>query len=480
MHASQFLVVSDEALLDVNGNFVRVALHTASEQVYVLADDVLQRLVDRPALLSDAERTELAAADLLVADSRDEFSEVVEQNRAYLAGLTDRMFVLMPAAYCNMGCGYCGQKHFRLPKREQHRDAIKRRLVAAAEDPSTSGLGVCWFGAEPMMGYAQILDISATVIPACVEAEKPYTAKMVTNGSLLTVQKIRRLYHDCRVTHFEITLDGDAETHDAQRPLKSGRGSFRHIATVIRQACDEELPGLQFSIRTNVGRANQDGHTRFAREMRDAGLADPRVGFYATPVREWGNDVSDYAIARRDAIDIERDWLDAYAAHGLRATDLPIKRRHMVCVAVNKRAEVIAPEGQLHSCTEQPLVPGRENTAIGHVTLARSAELRPDGRYDDWNENLLGDTNAYCPSCAIFPICGGACPLLWGEGKPACPTTKVTLPMQLTRYGLRLGLRGADQLQRPESTSVTTALSTRTPSVEPGSVPTSSRTRRNR
>ncbi|GAA2619925.1 radical SAM/SPASM domain-containing protein [Actinomadura fulvescens] len=443
MHATQFLVASDEVLLDDGGNPVRLVLQTASEQVYVLADDVLQRLVGRPAALSDGERAELAAADLLVADSRDEFSEVVEENRAYLAKLTDRMFVLMPAAYCNMGCGYCGQKHFRLPKREQHRDAIKRRLIAAAEDPSTSGISVAWFGAEPMMGYAQILDLSAAVIPACGSAGIPYSAKMVTNGALLTLDKIRRLYHECRLRFFEITLDGDAETHNSQRPLKSGRGSFGHIVNVIRQACDEDLPGLQFSIRTNVSRANQGRHAQFAREMQDAGLADPRVSFYATPVREWGNDVSDYAIAHRDVVDVERDWLEAYADHGLAAGTLPIERRHMVCVAVNRRAEVIAPAGQLHSCTEQPLVPGREDTALGHVTQAQSAELRPEGRYDDWNKNLLGDTSAFCPSCAIFPICGGACPLVWDEGNPACPPVKFSLPMRLTRYGLHLGLRNA-------------------------------------
>ncbi|WUH98345.1 SPASM domain-containing protein [Spirillospora sp. NBC_00431] len=442
MRASQFLVASDEVLLDAEANPVRLVLHTASGQVYVLAEDVLQRLTGRPAALSDGEQAELAAVDLLVADSRDEFSEAVEQNRAYLANLTDRMFVLMPAAYCNMGCGYCGQKHFRLPKQEQHRDAIKRRLIAAAEDPPTSAINVAWFGAEPMMGYAQILDISAAVIPACGSAGVPYSAKMVTNGSLLTLEKIRRLYHDCKLVFFEITLDGDAESHNSQRPLKSGRKSFGHIVSVIRQACDADLPGLRFSIRTNVSRANRGRHAQFAREMRDAGLADPRVSFYATPVREWGNDVSDYAIARRDLIDVERDWLEAYSDHGLDTGGvLPIKRRHMVCVAVNGRAEVIAPAGQLHSCTEQPLVPGREDTAIGHVTQAQSAELRPKGRYDDWNKNLLGDTSAYCPSCAIFPICGGACPLIWDEGKPACPPLKVTLPMRLTRYGLQLGLR---------------------------------------
>ncbi|OLF16339.1 radical SAM/SPASM domain-containing protein [Actinophytocola xanthii] len=447
MRASQFLVLSDETLMDDGGRRVRVVLHTASGQVYLLGTDVLDRLLHRPALLAENERAEMAAAGILVADSRDEFSEIVEENRARIAANTDRMFVLMPAAYCNMGCGYCGQNHVRLPRREQHRDAVKARLSAAAQDPATTGVGVCWFGAEPMMGYAQILDLSADIIPVCEFAGIPYSAKMVTNGSLLTVDKIRRLHRDCRVTSFEVTLDGPPARHDAQRPLKSGRGSFHHITSTIAAACAAtDLPALRFSIRTNISRANQDEHREFARAARDAGLADAKVRFYTALVREWGNDVSDYAVAPADVVDIERRWLDAYAEFGLTRSELPIARKHMVCVAVNRRAEVIAPGGAVHSCTEQPLVPGREDTALGHVTRLPAPRIRPPGRYDDWNEHLLGDTEAYCPTCPIFPICGGSCPLVWGEGTPACPSVKQTLPMRLSRYGHALGLRTPEPL----------------------------------
>lgn len=350
----------------------------------------------------------------------------------------------MPAAYCNMGCGYCGQQHVRLPKVEQHRDAVRRRLVLAAGAPETTEMSIGWFGAEPMMGYEQILDLSASVIEVCDEAGVAYSAKMVTNGSLLSIAKLRRLHQEARIDSFEITLDGPPEVHNAQRRLKSGLPSFDRITDVLRKACDEPgLEGLRFTIRTNISKSNKDLHREFARAMADAGLIRSQVSYYATVVREWGNDVSAFAVHPDELTEIERCWLDAYQEFGMSTEALPISRRYQVCTAVGRRGEVIAPNGDVHSCTEQPLVPRRAGSQIGHVTALQTPEHRPPGRFDDWNESLVrGDTEAYCPGCSIFPICGGHCPLEWMEGNPACPAIKTTMPMRLSRYGVALGLQG--------------------------------------
>jgi uncharacterized protein len=128
----------------------------------------------------------------------------------------------MPSSYCNMGCGYCGQKHFKSAQTQQHRDAVKNRVLHAVHAPETTDVHISWFGGEPMLGYAQILDISAAMIPACRAAGTGYSATMVTNGSQLTLDKIRALHLDCQVGSFEITLDGPGARHNAQRPLRSG------------------------------------------------------------------------------------------------------------------------------------------------------------------------------------------------------------------------------------------------------------------
>ena len=442
MRPSRYLVLSDSVLFDGDRRPVRVVLHSSSGQVYVLGEQVLRPMLEDCSSLPATVVEELTVAGLLVDDHRDEFSPLVEENIAANGERGRRLFVLMPSAYCNMGCGYCGQRHFRSPQPARHRQAVVGRILHGVRDPAVREVSVNWFGAEPMMGYAQILDISAAVIPACDDRGVGYSSSMVTNGALLTVEKLRRLHLDCRVRSFEITLDGPAATHDVQRPLKSGRPSFERIVTTIRRACeDESMPQLRFTIRTNVSRANRDSHEAFAEAMRTAGLAHPRVSFYLAMVRPWGNDVSEYAVDRDHLVDVERQWLQAYLANGLDTGLLPIKRVTTTCVAVTRAAEVIDPSGNVHSCTEQPLVPGRERTALGRVTDLQTPAVRPPGAYDSWNQQLLGDTTASCPTCSIFPVCGGSCPLVWHEGQPACPPLRATLPMRLTLYGTAIGLR---------------------------------------
>jgi uncharacterized protein len=442
MQVSQYIVLSDSVLADGQGRSVRIVLHSSTGQVYVLDDGILREMLDDHTSLPDAVIRELASAELLVQDGHDEFAVLVEQNIQATTAPHRRTFVLMPSAYCNMGCGYCGQQHFKAPQSGQHRQAVVNRILHAVRAPETRELAVNWFGAEPMMGYAQILDICAAVIPACGDSGVRYSSKMVTNGALLTLDKIRRLHLECQVDHFEITLDGPAELHDVQRPLKSGRGSFARIVATIGQACqDDDLPDLRFRIRTNISRGNQDSHELFASAMKDAGLAHPKVSFYCTLVRPWGNDVSEYAVPVDQVIDVERKWLRAYQANGLATPLLPIGRVTNVCVAVMPTAEVIDPTGNVYSCTEQPLVPGRKGAALGHVVDLQAPRLRPEGRYDSWNPDLLGNTRVHCPTCSIFPICGGSCPLVWHEGTPACPPLRSTMPMRLTLYGESIGLR---------------------------------------
>ena len=443
MRVSQFVVLSDQVCADPAGTEVRVILQSLSGEVYVLPEEVIQKAKNDPASLPDAAVAELTEAGVLVEDDLDEFSPVVAENIAATRDTTARRFVLMPTSYCNMGCGYCGQRHTKAPRNASHRRAVIDRITQAARAAPTKSVHISWFGAEPMMGYAQIVDISTAVIPVCADNGVQFSAKMVTNGSLLTHRKIRSLYHACQLTQFVITLDGPAALHDSQRPLKSGRASFDRIVATIAEACqDNELPNLAFTIRTNVSRTNQDAHVEFATAMRAAGLANPKVYFYTALVRPWGNDVSDFAIRPQDVVAVERQWLQAYQDFGLTTAIVPIGRTKEVCVTVSRAAEVIDPNGSVHSCTEQPLVPGREHTAVGHVVDLPAPELRPPGAYDSWNHDLLGPTDAHCPSCSIFPMCGGACPLVWHEGRPACPPLKQTLPMRLTLYGESLGLRG--------------------------------------
>ncbi|MEV6602161.1 radical SAM protein [Actinoplanes sp. NPDC051346] len=437
---SRYAIVGDTVFRHPTGRVVRPVLHAATARVFLADPDTAGRLAGEPpseTAGADHDRL-LADAGLLVAEDADEPAAIIAAGRAASRDARIRNFVVMPSAYCNMGCGYCGQTHERVTVSGSHREVLAARFDRAANSGRYDALTVRWFGGEPLMAFAVLRDLSDRFIASADAAGVRYAAKVVTNGALLDARKLRAL-HRARVGTIEVTLDGPAEVHDASRPLKSGGGSFARITAVIAAALDDaEVDGLQFVIRTNVGVHNAGLAEPFSAALADAGLAHDRVHCYPAPVHAWGNDVTDVALARREMAATEMAWLRAYRKFGLRSALLPTARKDVVCVATTRHSEVVAPDGRLYSCTEQPLVPGVSDAHLGRLAEHGPDELRPAGAFDDWYDTVeAGETP--CRSCAILPLCGGACPKLWREGQSPCPPLRDNIRQRLDLYAIDAG-----------------------------------------
>ncbi|GAA2479804.1 radical SAM/SPASM domain-containing protein [Winogradskya humida] len=429
-------MVGRNAFRHPSGRVVRPVLNTATAKVYLVDLATAQRLEGGVAEGDDAR---LFGAGLLVRTGHDEAAEVIEASRVAARDRRTRDFVVMPSAYCNMGCGYCGQTHERVTVSRDHRAALAERVARAARGGRYDALNVRWFGGEPLMGYAVLLDLSRRFTAAADEAGVGYAAKIVTNGALLDARKLRALHREARISSVEVTLDGPAEVHDASRPLKSGAGSFQKIVGVIGAALqDPELAGLLFTVRTNIGVHNAALAEPFAAGLAAAGLAHDRVACYPAPVHSWGNDVSDVAVPRAELAAAEMAWFLAYQRHGLRFRLLPAAPRRVVCAATTRHSEVVGADGRVYSCTEQSLVPGHHDQDLGHVVSLDADALRPPGAFDDWYDTLDAGATA-CRGCAILPVCGGACPKLWREGKPPCPSLRDNVRDRLDLYALTAG-----------------------------------------
>ncbi|MEV4411022.1 radical SAM protein [Catellatospora sp. NPDC049609] len=440
---SRYLAFGQRTYRHTSGRPVRAVYHTATATALLLDTATVDALRGAAALdtVDPGSLGQLERLGLLVADGTDEAGAVIAAGRAAADG-RNRQFVIMPTAYCNMGCDYCGQQHERgtgiAPGR--HRDALSERVRQAAAGGRYDTITVRWFGGEPLMGYATIRALSARFRADAHQHGVAYAAKLVTNGALLDARKLRVLHQECAVGHIEITLDGDAAVHDASRPLNSGQGSYHRIVAAVRAAlADPQLARLRFTVRTNVGRHNADRADMFAAAMADAGLADRRVVFYPAPIHSWGNDVGGVALDRAEQARVELAWYAAYQRAGLASTPLPTVTRPVVCTAVSAHSEVVAPDGRVYTCTEQPLVPGYTEQHVGTVTELPAGQTRPAGAYDDWYDALDADETG-CRGCRLLPVCGGACPKLWREGKPPCPPLKANLTQRLDLYAAAAGL----------------------------------------
>jgi uncharacterized protein len=441
LEVSRYLTVSERSYEDAAGHRVKLVLGGRTGHFMAVPEAVglsLARGVVPSDLngLADA----LTDAEILVAGGEDELRSLTERNQRAADDEASLSFGLLPTANCNMGCAYCGQTHGgrMTPDRER---AIIDRVTARIRRGSTRQVQVTWFGAEPMMGYPSLIRMSRALTREADEAGIAYTAKLITNGSLLTPENIVELYQVGRVAHLEITLDGPPEVHDAHRPLRGGGGSFHHITNAVRDAL--RGPGLEeifVRFRTNVDVHNVEHVEEYLRCMRRLGFDDPRVDFDLHPVHRWSNDVSAIELPHSLYAAYETRWLITMLELGLNFVAIPTGSKKVVCKAVTRVSEMISNTGAVFSCSEHPLVPKHErDDAVGSVFDDPSTNRAP-GRFAGFNQ-LIAEKRVPCGECPFLGVCGGACPKHWSEGVAPCPPYKYNIQARLDVAGALNRLR---------------------------------------
>lgn len=440
---SRYLVISEQTFGDGDGLRTKVLYATRTAELMFVVPEVADSLGRGDlSAISPGMLAKLRQAQVVVPAAEDELAAIVDRNRAAGRDISRVQYILMPTSYCNMGCVYCGQEHVQGRLGSDHRDRIRDRVLRAARLPSTEHLQIDWFGAEPMMGYAAIKDLSADFIRVADERGLGYSSEIVTNGSLLTPRNLEVLIQECRITKFDITIDGPPEIHDQHRPLKAGGHSFWKIIKTIKKVIDDPAHAhVRFEFRTNVDIHNQDSISRYIDLMAELSFGRPNVTFLLMRVRPWSNDVSAIEMAKTDFAEQELGWLRQMHDRGLTFMRMPNLAKKVTCPAVRTSSELISGKGDIFSCTDQPLVPGLEQeTVLGHVTDVELEVFRPRGLYDNWNDDVEAGKSG-CRECVFLPTCGGMCPKLWREGYAPCPSYKFNVQGRLGLAAERLGLR---------------------------------------
>lgn len=244
MRLSNYVTFSESTYVDSDeGSLFRFIYTSKQAKAFALhaevADDLLRGNFNN---LPDEVSSHLLETGVLTEKSpHEELGDVVNFQRNAALDDSFRSFVLLPTRWCNLGCDYCGQEHVRGAQSQMHRSHVMKRVLSAIVDERVKSVSIGWFGGEPMLAYKAICEMNNFFIERCSQYGVDYHSKMITNGSLLTREKILSLVDDCRITRFDITIDGVGEVHDSHRPSKKPGGSFDKIISALKVFRDEEF-----------------------------------------------------------------------------------------------------------------------------------------------------------------------------------------------------------------------------------------------
>jgi uncharacterized protein len=201
--------------------------------------------------------------------------------------LSNRMLqlILMPTEQCNFRCVYCYENFAAGEMPRPVVDGVKALLARRIEKVDV--LSIAWFGGEPLLAWPIVLEIQS--FAAELASRHPavrFKGAMTTNGSLLTRPRFERLLV-LGVRTYQVSLDGDRETHDTTRVRRSGEGSFdllwRNLLAVREVAGDFEM-----LLRLHVTRENGAAIGRLLEELAEGFGGDPRFPVALKAVRRFG------------------------------------------------------------------------------------------------------------------------------------------------------------------------------------------------
>lgn len=378
----------------------RTLLFHARTQAQVVVDAGtmawMDRLPEAPAPSVPGERLASLRRLGFLAESSGEEDAVLER---WMAGLRADRGVLRPVVLttyaCNFACTYCVENGVRDPV---HMDGAAARrtvsyIMARAAALAARRIEAVFYGGEPLCHPEALEAVARGVRDAAGPAGIPFCFHVITNGSLMTAQRVRSLL-PIGLTGVKFTLDGDREAHDRKRPFADGSGSFDAVVGNLRAVADL----VPVSLGCNFDAENASAVPAMLSLLAEYGLAGKLGRISFKPVSRTAADRAAAGSAELPCAYQDMESVRRSVALRRAAADLGFRTDEGVgvhrCDALgNSSSFVVDPMGVLYRC---PAFVGRAGFECGAVATGEKPSEDPQL----WRR---------CSSCAYVPLCGDGC-----------------------------------------------------------------------
>lgn len=316
---------------------------------------------------------------------------------------------------CNFGCMYCYEKD--VIKKKYMNEEIENAIAEYVEKNllMEKSLSVCWYGGEPLLALKSIQNLSRKFIEICEQKKASYQASIITNGFLLTADNVKKLI-EYKVTHIQVTLDGNEKTHNMRRPLIDGKPTYGVIwnnLLELKKYKNEIKVALRVNVDKNNSRALEEVNSAIDKEgMHDfvyvyPGRVEKVINCHNGEACYSGEE---FAKIEQNFVCGEKDILARKYPHP----------RPFYCNAGNSNAVIFDWKGDVYKCFTEI---GQRKACVGNIKDSRINHEEVLHKY------LLEDVTQRkkCSTCKYLPICMGGCPKKRLEGENCCTVYKYTM-----------------------------------------------------
>ena len=315
--------------------------------------------------------------------------------------------IILPTEKCNFCCKYCYETFEKGKMLHETQDSLIK--FVRKNIMKFSSMDVRWFGGEPLEALDVVENLSSKFIDICHTAKRNYTSSMTTNGYNLTLDNFKKLYN-LKVYNYQITIDGIKLTHDNQRILKNGKGTFDRIVSNLVDIKTNIKSGIpRFTIRTNFTRDIARYIDEYLEYFSSMFSGDTRFSFSFQKAADWGGGRVENMSENLIDNDFYMELLKKIA-HNKNKLDISphgalMNANTCVCYANKRYSFVIGSDGTIYKCTGDFIFPQN------HIGYLYDGEMIID--HDKHSQWLCKSNRIYknCDTCFYSGAClSASCP----------------------------------------------------------------------
>lgn len=336
----------------------------------------------------------LTEAGIIIDDSVNELLLLQQMIKDTDDNASDYIIHINPTLDCNFNCWYCYENHIPQSRMDAYTlSATKSFISKTLNNKQIKTLELGFFGGEPIMYFRKIAqEIISHANDICVKNGQNLNVHFTSNGSLISDEQIEFLSeYSCG---FQITLDGNPNSHNATRFYKNGLGSYEIIIKNILKLINADINVI---VRVNYTCDNINGLTAILDSFID--IPDRLKEFIRFDFQQvWQDKV------KNDTDEKIRMIRNLFSSHGFTVLTnyLPQHVRNS-CYGDKTNHVLINYQGDLFGCTARDFT--KENR-IGYLDNQGNAHYNKEKMHI---RSIAKLGKEICKKCRIAPLCAGGC-----------------------------------------------------------------------
>lgn len=324
-----------------------------------------------------------------------ELSIISFRNKLAVFKTKNYHLTINPTMSCNFKCWYCYETLKAGSINADTEEKIRRHITELITQNKISSLNLNWFGGEPLICFDDcVYKLSIEFKELCRKKQIPFTNGITTNGYLISEAMIKKM-KEIELKDFQITLDGNRESHDKTRILINGNPTFDQIVSNINLLC-EQIDDVRVVVRINFTDKTliniRDIIKYFPKKNRNKiSIAFQRI---------WQTFTDEYKVSTQ--LKEEVNFFREQGFHSNLKGLNPLSTHK--CYADRYNQAVVNYDGNVFKCT-----------ARDFIEVNRDGYLDGDGTIK-WDMKKITKRfgkstfdNEKCLNCKLLPLCMGPC-----------------------------------------------------------------------